>query len=93
MVSSTGWIFVGELAITPQNLARRRLLLQCLAEFQLDDSSSFDLSLSSWNNRAFSIAITAWSRRLQRSAISLSVKGRTSVRQYYADGNLHEGEA
>ena len=48
------------------------------------DSSQFAVpsdSLSSWNSRTFSMAITAWSAKVSSSLICLSVKGRTSVRR------------
>ena len=35
---------------------------------------------SSWNSRTFSIAITAWSAKVRRSAICLSEKGFASAR-------------
>ena len=35
-------------------------------------------SLSSWNNRTFSMAITAWSAKVSSSLICAGVKGRTS---------------
>ena len=38
-------------------------------------------SLSSWNNRTFSMAITAWSAKVSSSLICGGVKGRTSVRR------------
>ena len=57
----------------PQDLGRRRLLLQRLV------SSRFRAS-SSVNSRTFSIAMTAWSAKVSRSAICLSENGLTSRR-------------
>ena len=52
---------VGELAMTP----KISLVAVCCSSD----------SLSSWNSRTFSMAITAWSAKVLRSAICLSVKG------------------
>ena len=49
-------------------------MLQGLAQFRV-------ALLNSLNSRTFSIAITAWSAKVSRSVICLSVKGRTSVRR------------
>src|SRR6266496_1161561 len=68
-VSSTGWISVGELAITP----RISLVAVCCSSD----------SLSSWNSRTFSMAMTAWSAKVSRSLICAGVKGRTSVRRAF----------
>ena len=51
-----------------QDFTRRRLLLQLI-------------SLSSLNNRTFSMAITAWSAKVSSSLICAGVKGRTSMRR------------
>ena len=40
-------------------------------------------SLSSLNNRTFSIAITAWSAKVSSSLICAGVKGRTSMRRAF----------
>ena len=64
----------GRAADDAEHLGRCRLMLQGLA-------SSALLSWISLNNRTFSMAITAWSAKVLRSAICLSVKGRTSVRR------------
>ena len=58
----------------PSTSARCRLVLQGLAQFRLR-------SWSSLNSRTFSMAITAWSAKVLRSAICFSEKGRTSVRR------------
>ena len=70
--SSTGWMSVGELAMTP------RISLVAVCCSNASQSVAF---LSSLNSRTFSIAITAWSAKVSRSAICLSVNGRTSVRR------------
>ena len=67
MASSTGWVSVGELAITP----RISLVAVCCSQRLLD----------SWNSRTFSIAITAWSAKVSTSSISLSVNGSTNSRR------------
>ena len=41
-------------------------------------------SLSSWNSRTFSMAMTAWSAKVSRSLICAGVKGRTSVRRAFS---------
>ena len=41
-------------------------------------------SLSSWNSRTFSMAITAWSAKVSRSLICAGVKGRTSMRRAFS---------
>ena len=64
----------GRTADDAEHLGRRRLLLQCLAQFRVT-------LLNSLNSRTFSIAITAWSAKVLRSVICLSEKGRTSVRR------------
>ncbi len=38
-------------------------------------------SLSSWNSRTFSMAMTAWSAKVSSSLICAGVKGRTSMRR------------
>ena len=53
-----------------EHLGRCRLMLQGLA-----------ICVLGILNRAFSMAMTAWSAKVLRSAICLSVKGRTSVRR------------
>ena len=57
-----------------EHLGRCRLMLQGLAQFRVALPSSL-------NSRTFSMAITAWSAKVSRSAICLSVNGRTSVRR------------
>ena len=52
----------------PENFTRGRLLLA-------------SASLSSWNRRTFSMAITAWSANVSSSLICAGVKGRTSMRR------------
>ena len=58
---------VGELAITP----KISLVAVCCSSD----------SLSSWNSRTFSMAMTAWSAKVSRSLICAGVKGRTSIRR------------
>ena len=58
---------VGELAMTP----KISLVAVCCSND----------SLSSWNSRTFSMAITAWSAKVSSSLICAGVKGRTSVRR------------
>ena len=58
----------------PQDLGRRRLLLQRLGQLRVVRASSQLL-----NSRTFSMAMTAWSAKVSSSAICLSVKGRTSA--------------
>ena len=53
-----------------QDFTRRSLLLQRF--------------LSSWNNRTFSMAITAWSAKVSSSLICAGVKGRTSLRRAFS---------
>ena len=66
--SSTGWISVGELAMTP----KISLVAVCCSND----------SLSSWNSRTFSMAITAWSAKVSRSLICPSRRrGGPAVRQ------------
>ena len=60
-VSSTGWMSAGELAMT----FRTSLVAVCCAS----------ASLVSLNSRAFSIAMSAWSRNDSASAVSAAVKG------------------
>ena len=55
-----------------EHLGRCRLMLQGLAQFRV-------ALLNSLNSRTFSMAMTAWSAKVSRSAICLSVKGWTSV--------------
>ena len=57
-----------------EHLGRCRLMFQRLAQFRV-------ALLISWNSRTFSMAITAWSAKVLRRAICLSVKGRTSKRR------------
>ncbi len=57
-VSNTGWISVGELAMTP----KISLVAVCCSND----------SLSSWNSRTFSMAITAWSAKVFSRAICFS---------------------
>ena len=64
----------GRAADDAEHLGGRGLMLQCLAQFCV-------ALLSSLNSRTFSIAITAWSAKVLRSSICLSVNGRTSVRR------------
>src|SRR5262249_25377826 len=73
-VSNTGWSSVGEDAIT----RRTSPVAVCCSNASV--RSRFR-TCSSWNNRTFSIAMTAWSAKILRSAICFSVKGRTSVRR------------
>ena len=49
-------------------------MLQRLAQFRV-------AFLDSLNSRTFSMAMTAWSAKVLRSAICFSEKGRTSVRR------------
>ena len=65
--SSTGWISVGELAMTP----KISLVAVCCSND----------SLSSLNSRTFSMAITAWSAKVVTSSICRSVNGMTFFRQ------------
>ena len=51
--SKTGWVSVGELLMTLQNLGGGGLLLEGLGDLALRACSSL-------NSRTFSIAITAW---------------------------------
>ena len=71
--SSTGWRSVGELLMT------RRISLVAVCCSSASVSSRLRAS-SSWNSRAFSMAITAWSAKVWSSAICLSEKGLTSLR-------------
>ncbi len=57
-----------------EHLGRCRLMLQA-------SRSSALRSCNSLNSRTFSMAITAWSAKVSRRAICLSVNGRTSVRR------------
>ena len=41
-------------------------------------------SVSSWNSRTFSMAMTAWSAKVSSSLICAGVKGRTSVRRAFS---------
>ena len=61
-VSNTGWISVGELAIT----LRISLVAVCCSRD----------SFNSVKSRTFSMAMTAWEANVLRSAICLSEKGR-----------------
>ena len=63
----TGCISVGELAMTP----KISLVAVCCSND----------SLSSWNSRTFSMAMTAWSAKVSSSLICAGVNGRTSVRR------------
>ena len=67
--SMTGWRSVGELEIT------RRISAVAVCCSSASVSSRFRAS-SSVNRRTFSIAITAWSAKVCRRAICVSVKGR-----------------
>ena len=49
-----------------------------------DRANSRVRASSSWNNRTFSMAITAWSANVSSSLICAGVKGRTSVRRAYS---------
>ena len=68
--SSTGWMSVGELAMTPKHLSSSRS--------DAPGSRSSLALLSSLNNRTFSMAMTAWSAKVSSSLICFSVNGRTS---------------
>ena len=57
-----------------EHLGRCRLMLQGLAQFCI-------ALLISWNNRTFSMAMTAWSAKVSSSLICFSVNGRTSRRR------------
>ena len=72
-VSSTGWRSVGEAAMTRRTSA----VAVCCSSASL--RSRLRCS-SSWNSRAFSMAMTAWSANVSSSAICCSVNGRTSIR-------------
>ncbi len=63
IVSKTGWTSVGELRDDPEDLARRRLLLERLGEVAVPRFSS------SVKRRTFSMAMTAWSAKVLRSSI------------------------
>ena len=65
----------GRAADDAEHLGRCRLMLQRLAQFRI-------ALLNSLNSRTFSMAMTAWSAKVLRSAICLSEKGRTSVGEY-----------
>ena len=73
-VSSTGLEIRRRGGDHPQHLGRGGLLLQRLA------SARWLRCSSSWNRRAFSMAMTAWSANVSSSAISRSVNGCTSIR-------------
>ena len=73
-VSSTGCMSVGELAITP----KISLVAVCCSNASVRSRLR---SSNSLNNRTFSMAMTAWSAKILRSAICFSEKGRTSVRR------------
>ena len=64
MVSNTGCKSVGELAMT----RRISLVAVCCSNAsrssELNDSNSPVFRVSSWNNRVFSMAITAWSAKI-----------------------------
>ncbi len=72
-VSMTGWRSVGELEIT------RRISAVAVCCSRASVSSRLRAP-SSWNRRTFSMAITAWSAKVWRSAICVSEKGRPSSR-------------
>ena len=74
IVSKTGWTSVGELADHAQDLAGRRLLLQ-------RSRPGRGCASSSLKSRTFSMAITAWSAKVSRSATCRSVKSCASVRR------------
>ena len=73
-MSKTGWTSVGELAddrrISPVAVCCSRASVRSRLR-----------SCSSLNSRTFSMAITAWSAKVSRSAICFSENGRTSVRR------------
>ncbi len=71
-MSNTGWTSVGELLIT----RRISLVAVCCSR---DARSSLLRVSSSVNSLTFSIAITAWSAKVWRSEICLSLKGRASI--------------
>ena len=73
-VSSTGWISVGEDAITRST----SLVAVCCSRASVRSRLR---SCSSLNNRTFSMAITAWSAKVLSRAICFSEKGRTWVRR------------
>ena len=73
IASKTGWTSVGELLMTRRISLGRRLLLQGLGELAV-------AGLHSVNSRTFSMAITAWSANVSRSAICVAVKGTASRR-------------
>ena len=56
-------------------------------EFRSSLSAAPMTPLSSWNNRTFSMAITAWSAKVSRSLICAGVKGRTSMRRAVSPSN------
>ena len=64
----------GRAADDAEHLGGRGLMLQSLAQFRI-------ALLNSLNKRTFSIAMTAWSAKVLRSAICLSENGRTSNRR------------
>ena len=68
MAANTSVRSVGDAAMTP----RISLVAVCCSS---DCVSVRLLSCSSWNSRAFSMAITAWSANVVTRAISRSVKG------------------
>ena len=65
--ANTGWMSVGELAMTP----KISLVAVCCSQMT---------SLSSWNSRTFSMAITAWAAKVL-SRQSVIGRRRTSVRR------------
>ena len=74
MASITGCRSVGELEMT------RRMSAVAVCCSSASVRSAF-LASSSLNSRTFSMAMTAWAAKVSSSAICLSVKGRTSVRE------------
>ena len=73
MVSNSGSSLLGELDMTRSTSA----VAVCCSS---DSVRSAVRSRSSFNNRAFSMAITAWAAKFLTSSICLAVKGRTSCR-------------
>ncbi len=68
MVSSTGWMSVGELEIT------RRICAVAVCWVRVSARSRLRAS-SSWKRRTSSIAITAWSAKVWSSSTCRSEKG------------------
>jgi hypothetical protein len=71
MTSKIGWISVGEVLIAPRICPVAVCCSSASVTSRLRTSNSL-------NNRTFSIAITAWSANVSRSAICLAEKGWTS---------------